>query len=180
MNEDLARAAAAAVDDLDRQVGDRKFLRAERYRERYERDPEFRAREQARSRTQGRRAYRKLGTAERLYQSSKRRAKQQGVPFGLTVGYLRQIWPESGKCPVLGFRMLLDGEVGQGPSLDRIDPALGYVEGNVRIISMRANALRSDGTWSELARVAAYAASRDMIAYQFEDGDLAVRVLRKI
>jgi hypothetical protein len=43
------------------------------------------------------------------------------------------------------------------PSLDRIDNALGYVKGNVRIISFRANALRSNATLEELQAI-----TRDM------------------
>jgi hypothetical protein len=40
------------------------------------------------------------------------------------------------------------------PSLDRIVPELGYVEGNVVWISNRANILKRDATWEELQRVA--------------------------
>lgn len=181
MSTDLERAVAAAVDDLDRQVSDRKYLRAERYRARYASDPEYRQREQERKRDQGRRAHQKKGTAERLYQSAYHRAKRQGVPFNLTVGYLRQLWPVSGKCPVLGFRMILDApEADLWPSLDRFNHDAGYVEGNVRIISNRANRLKNDASPSELARVLAYTDSADPASYEFEHGDMSVRVLRKV
>ena len=42
------------------------------------------------------------------------------------------------------------------PSLDRIRPQLGYVAGNVRVISNRANHLKSNGTISEFEAVLAY------------------------
>ena len=39
------------------------------------------------------------------------------------------------------------------PSLDRIDGAKGYVKGNVRVISHRANMLKNDATIEELELV---------------------------
>jgi hypothetical protein len=41
------------------------------------------------------------------------------------------------------------------PSFDRInnDPAIGYVRGNVNIISQRANQIKSDATAAELQAV---------------------------
>jgi len=40
--------------------------------------------------------------------------------------------------------------------LDRIIPALGYVKGNVDIISMRANRLKNDLSEEELSRILDY------------------------
>lgn len=63
-------------------------------------------------------------------------------------------------CPVLGLPLYRNsGGSAQGPnspSLDRIDPALGYVKGNVKVISSRANSIKSNATPEELLRVAAY------------------------
>lgn len=39
------------------------------------------------------------------------------------------------------------------PSLDKIIPSLGYVPGNVRIISARANLLKNDATVDELRAI---------------------------
>lgn len=60
-------------------------------------------------------------------------------------------------CPVLGMRL----EPGNGlsassPSLDRFDPEKGYTKGNVRVISARANTLKSNATPDELRKVLAY------------------------
>jgi hypothetical protein len=86
--------------------------------------------------------------------SAKRRAKRDGVPFNITGEYLLTIAPD--ECPVFHtpFEWGLSG-LGRGhakpngPTLDRIEPHLGYVEGNVAFISYRANRLKDDGTMQE-------------------------------
>lgn len=86
----------------------------------------------------------------RLYRSlygARCRAREKGIPFALTMGDLPPI-PEV--CPVLGIPILEQGTGPGTPSLDRIVPALGYVPGNVRFISWRANTLKSDATAAEL------------------------------
>ena len=87
----------------------------------------------------------------------KYRAKQRGISFNLTKDDI--VIPKF--CPVLGIeirQILIDEEPKKGyhpnaPSLDRIIPELGYVKGNVRVISARANLLKSDATVSELELV---------------------------
>ena len=86
--------------------------------------------------------------------SAKRRAKRDNVPFSITGEYLLSIATD--ECPVFHtpFEWGLSG-LGQGhakpngPTLDRIEPNLGYVEGNVAFISSRANRLKDDGTMQE-------------------------------
>jgi hypothetical protein len=41
-------------------------------------------------------------------------------------------------------------------SLDRIVPELGYVKGNIAVISNRANSLKSNATLEELERLCAW------------------------
>jgi predicted DNA binding CopG/RHH family protein len=80
--------------------------------------------------------------------AAKTRAKKQGVPFDLTVGDVLSIWPSDNKCPVLGVEL----QVGKGvlgpsacsPSLDKINPQLGYVPGNIAIISCKVNTIKQD------------------------------------
>lgn len=59
-------------------------------------------------------------------------------------------------CPVLGIPLFrTPGQItDNSPSLDRIDSTKGYVEGNVVVVSQRANRLKSDATISELRRIA--------------------------
>lgn len=51
-------------------------------------------------------------------------------------------------CPVFKTPMV-------SPSLDRIDSSKGYVKGNVRVISKRANQLKSNATVEEMEMVLA-------------------------
>ncbi len=88
------------------------------------------------------------------------RAKEQGLVFDLDD---RKIFRPS-HCPVLGLE--IDYSRGtkkraqnNSPSLDRIVPKNGYVLSNIRVISWRANNLRSDATVDELRKVLIYAES---------------------
>lgn len=60
-------------------------------------------------------------------------------------------------CPVLGLPLLRTrGKVSPGsPSLDRIDNSKGYIRGNIRVISYRANSLKSNATIDEMTKVLA-------------------------
>ena len=60
-------------------------------------------------------------------------------------------------CPVLGMELNYLGSVGSGgekppntASIDRIIPSLGYVRGNVVVVSWRANSLKKDATLKEM------------------------------
>ncbi len=41
-------------------------------------------------------------------------------------------------------------------TLDRVVPSLGYVKGNVRVISFRANRLKNNATIDEIRAILAY------------------------
>jgi hypothetical protein len=85
--------------------------------------------------------------------SARGRARKNGVPFRLKKDDLP---PMPAVCPVLGIEMVVWGSESrsESPSLDRIVPERGYVAGNVRWISTRANILRRDASARELALVA--------------------------
>lgn len=62
-------------------------------------------------------------------------------------------------CPILGIELdwsekTMHGRYDSSPSLDKIIPERGYVEGNVAILSWRANRIKNDGTWEEHQKIA--------------------------
>jgi hypothetical protein len=96
-----------------------------------------------------------------LLQSAKERAAKLGLPFDLTAADITI--PD--KCPVLGIPL----SRGSGrchansPSIDRLDPSLGYVRGNVAVISHRANTIKNDATLAELSAVLRWLEERSVI-----------------
>lgn len=91
--------------------------------------------------------------AELWYQARKR-ARRDGTPFEITPADI--VVPA--ECPVLGIPLFTaDGRSGNrrhSPSLDRIDPRKGYVRGNVVVMSLQANRIKSNATCDEVMRVA--------------------------
>jgi hypothetical protein len=89
-----------------------------------------------------------------LVRWAKRRAKEQDVPFNLTEDDL--IIPTI--CPVLGIPLFHSegSSSDNSPTVDRIIPDVGYVPGNVVVVSSRANRLKSDASLEELRRVIDY------------------------
>lgn len=85
-----------------------------------------------------------------LYYAAKARSKKKNLPFNLTHEDI--IIPN--RCPILDIEIDLgieDGSSGRpfkpnSPSIDRIVPEKGYVKGNVRIISMKANKYKNNMT----------------------------------
>ena len=92
---------------------------------------------------------------ERILTRIKSNAKRKGLPFNLELSDI--VIPDV--CPILGI-VLKTTNQGSGyhtdsPSLDKINPTLGYVKGNVRVISARANLLKNDASSDELRLVLA-------------------------
>jgi len=79
-----------------------------------------------------------------LLKDAKVRATKRNIPFELVEGDLLPL-PEV--CPV--FDVKFDKSRRYSRSLDRIIPELGYVKGNVQIISQLANAMKWDSTPEE-------------------------------
>jgi hypothetical protein len=102
------------------------------------------------------REWRRKNPLQKLIQGAKERARKFNLPFNLTVSDL--IMPET--CPVLGIKLEpnIGGKIAapNSPSLDRINPKLGYVKGNVQIISFRANTIKNCGSLEEHQKVIRY------------------------
>jgi len=86
-----------------------------------------------------------------LYQTAKKRAKKKGMDFTIQLSDM-PIIPD--KCPIFGIPLkhsVISGKASSNsPSLDRIDNSKGYIVGNIRIISYRANILKNNATTQEL------------------------------
>ncbi len=92
-----------------------------------------------------------------MFVAAKSRAVKSGIPFTITEADITV--PD--KCPALGIPLV--GSRGEGvggrpnsPSLDRIVPSLGYVPGNIAVISFKANAIKRDASLKELRGVLQY------------------------
>lgn len=81
-------------------------------------------------------------------------AKKRGLPFDLSTDDFEI--PDI--CPVLGMPLVRSNgaRTDASPSLDRIIPALGYVRGNVIVVSWRANLLKRDASVEEMQKLAAF------------------------
>ena len=91
----------------------------------------------------------------------KKRAKQQKVPFDLTVTDIKDLLKNAGMiCPVLVVKMeiteLHSNNSDFSPSFDRIYPKKGYTKGNVIVISNKANRIKTDATVDEIRKVAEF------------------------
>lgn len=87
----------------------------------------------------------------------KRRAKANGIPFSMSI---EDVSPLPSHCPVLGLELSYCiaslRPTSNSPSIDRIIPELGYISGNVHIISNRANVIKHNATVEELVAIASY------------------------
>lgn len=99
-----------------------------------------------------------------LWRGAKERAKQKGVAFSITIDDVRGVWPDDGRCPVLGFVM----KPGRGrvvessPSLDRLNPAWGYEKGNIAVICHAANRGKAGLSASDHEKIARWMRSRGL------------------
>jgi len=91
------------------------------------------------------------------------RARQQGFPCTITQDDF--VIPEN--CPVFGFPLARNFGKGYGlpnsPSIDRIRPHLGYVPGNVQVISYKANCMKWAYSLEDLEKFARWILHLDAI-----------------
>jgi len=89
-----------------------------------------------------------------MFVNAKARAKKRGLEFTISKEDIKI--PE--RCPVLG--VILDPGKGtataNSPTLDRKNNFMGYTPDNIRVISYRANTLKSDATTEEIEQVLRY------------------------
>ena len=94
------------------------------------------------------------GQIKNIFNGLKSRAGSKGLEFDLKITDL--VWPA--QCPVLDIPILF----GQGhnshnsPSVDRFDNEKGYTKENIKLISYRANTLKSDASKEEIEKILIY------------------------
>lgn len=112
----------------------------------------------------------------RLYMSAKHRAIKDGLPMNITLEDIDI--PEF--CPITGVRITSgNGSIEtNSPTLDKIVPPLGYVLGNVAVISSRANRIKSDGTPEEWYNI--FIGLNSKCAIYQENSDISEGVVTKI
>ena len=92
-----------------------------------------------------------------LLSRAKSRSKKKGLEFNIDITDI----DVPIICPILGIPIIKEYKKGtkggpspNSPSLDRIDNSKGYVKGNVRVISHKANTMKHNATSLELIRFA--------------------------
>jgi hypothetical protein len=84
-----------------------------------------------------------------LLSGARRRARKENLPFNLEPEdiYIPKY------CPYINIPLAVGGggkASPNSPSLDRIDPNLGYIKGNVITVSHKANSMKRDATPQEI------------------------------
>ena len=93
--------------------------------------------------------------AKLLLKAATARARRDNRFIDLTVESIIDMWPEDGKCPILGIPLRLDNPAtsDDSPSIDRVDSTKGYTEDNCCVISHKANRIKNNGTIEELRAI---------------------------
>jgi hypothetical protein len=94
-----------------------------------------------------------------MWNSAKQRAAKNQLGFNIE---LSDIFIPT-FCPVLGTKLEKSCSKvpsANSPSLDRIIPSLGYVKGNIKVISHRANALKNNASLEELNKLCSWLAAQ--------------------
>ena len=94
-----------------------------------------------------------------MWAHAKKRAREKSFPFDIEPKDI--IIPE--RCPIFGVPLASNkggSMTANSPSLDRLVPSLGYVRGNIDVISRRANTIKNDSTLEELKLIVDYVERR--------------------
>jgi hypothetical protein len=87
------------------------------------------------------------------------RSKQKGYQTDVNIQYLKEVWDkQNGICPYTNLKMEIgrtsaDEDIKKTPtkaSLDRIDPSIGYIKGNVEFVCYCVNVMKNDFTKEEM------------------------------
>lgn len=97
----------------------------------------------------------KEGHIYKRYHARKNHAKKNGIEFTVSLEYVISLAPDV--CPILGLPLSWciqsKSVTDNSPSIDRVDPSKGYVEGNIVWLSSRANRIKNSGTAEEHLKI---------------------------
>ena len=95
--------------------------------------------------------YKKISNEKLIFNTAKSRATKYNIPFNIDIEDV--IIPDF--CPALGIKIIKVGKkiTDNSPTLDRIVPSLGYIKGNIVVISNKANRIKSNATSDEIGLV---------------------------
>jgi len=90
------------------------------------------------------------------YHRARRRCHKSGRAFDITADDIREVYPSDDRCPVFGVPFVRGEHSPRNASLDCIDPKMGYVVGNIAVISRLANAMKQDASLADVEALAAW------------------------
>ena len=79
---------------------------------------------------------------------------KQNLEFNITVDYLKYLWNnQNGKCALSNLDMTYifnSGRIPTNVSIDKINPSKGYIMGNIQLVCMACNQIKSDLSEKEM------------------------------
>jgi hypothetical protein len=90
-----------------------------------------------------------------MFYGAKERARIYELAFTITIDDI--VIPK--RCPILGIPLIVnENKAGlNSPALDKIIPELGYIKGNIQVISHKANNIKNRATLEELVLLGKWA-----------------------
>jgi len=98
---------------------------------------------------------RKCQAKRGAHKNAKKRAKEKGIPFGVTVKYWLTVYKDN--CPACGVELQFAGGkmCNNSATMDKIIPSKGYVEGNLQCLCKHCNEMKLNDDSSKVVRARA-------------------------
>jgi len=95
------------------------------------------------------------GDLKSNFNNARKRVRKYNIPFDITYEDVKKVYPIGNICPLLGVELIKGKKIfcDQSPTLDRIFPSLGYVVGNIMIISFKANLVKNNLSLEEMKKI---------------------------
>ena len=99
------------------------------------------------------RQYREKTWQKMLFMALKNRAKRNSIEINIEWSDIPD--PNLSMCPVFGtkYTMGLKNKSEFSATVDRINPSLGYIKGNIQLLSSLANTIKSDADYLMIERI---------------------------